>query len=154
MILNLSVRENISLANYRKITNCLGFIDGKKEALVGEALREKLNIKTTSLDQALSSLSGGNQQKVILAKWLNIDADLLLVDEPTRGVDVGARAEIYRIINNLAELGLAILFASSDWEELLGLSDRVIVMRNGNIRGRAGRNELNEEKLLRLAIGE
>lgn len=91
---------------------------------------------------------------MILAKWLNIDAELLLIDEPTRGVDVGAKAEIYQIIHELATMGLAIMIVSSDWEELLGLPDRVIVMHKGKIQGQLDRSFMNEERLLRLAIGE
>lgn len=153
-MLTCSIRENISLTNYKKVSNWLGFIHRKKEDDIAQDLKEKLNIKLNSLNQSLSSLSGGNQQKVILAKWLNIDADLLLIDEPTRGVDVGAKAEIYNLIDQLAKNGMAILMVSSDWEELIGLPDRVMVMRNGDIQGTLTRTEINEERLLRLAIGE
>ena len=153
-MLTRSIAENISLTNYKKISNLMGFINQSKEAAIGAQLKQKLNIKIHSLHQPLSTLSGGNQQKVILAKWLNIDADLLLIDEPTRGVDVGAKAEIYSLINQLAENGMAILMVSSDWEELMELPDRVLVMRNGCIQGELSPGEINQERLLRLAIGE
>ncbi|WP_461534064.1 sugar ABC transporter ATP-binding protein [Sinomicrobium sp.] len=153
-ILECSIRENISVANYPKLNKGMGFIRREEENAIVAALKEKLNIKMVALDQALKDLSGGNQQKVILAKWLNTEVELLLIDEPTRGVDVGARAEIYQIIHDLAESGKAILMVSSDWEELLGLPDRVIVMRKGTICGEVLKKDLNEEILLRMAIGE
>lgn len=152
-LLSLSIGENISLANLKKISNRFGFIRSTQERSIIEELIKKLRVKIGSIDHPLSSLSGGNQQKVILAKWLNIDADVLLIDEPTRGVDVGARAEIYQIIHELAQAGLAIIMVSSDWEELMGLSDRILVMREGEITLDLKRNDFNEETLIRYAIG-
>lgn len=152
-LLNISILENISLPNYKRITNRLGFINNKFEQGIVHSFIKKLNIKLASVNNPLSSLSGGNQQKVILAKWLNIDAGLLLIDEPTRGVDVGARSEIYQIIYELSQSGLAIMMVSSDWEELMGLSDRILVMKNGSIQGEVSKPEFSEESLLRLAIG-
>lgn len=152
-ILGCSIRENISLVNYKKISDSLGFIDFKEEDKINNSLISKMKIKLFSAQAPLNSLSGGNQQKVILAKWLNTDADLLLIDEPTRGVDVGARTEIYQIINELANSGLAIVMVSSDLEELMGVSDRILIMKNGNITGEVERSDFSEEKLLRFAIG-
>lgn len=153
-ILGRPIRENISITNYGKVTNGLGFINSKRESTVVDGFKDRLNIRMGSMEMPLGALSGGNQQKVVLAKWLNIDADLLLIDEPTRGVDVGAKAEIYQIMVQLAEKGMAILMVSSDWEELMGLPDKVIIMRNGQIQGHVDRKDISEEKLLRLAMGE
>lgn len=151
-ILNLSIRENISLTGYNKITKQFGFLKRDKETVIVEDLVKQLKVKLTSIDESLSSLSGGNQQKVILAKWLNINADLLLIDEPTRGVDIGARSEIYQIIHLLAQKGMAIIMVSSDWEELMGMSDRIIVMRSGQVQGELSRKKFSKESLLRMAI--
>lgn len=152
-ILDISIKENISLSGYRKISGRFGFINQLKEKQVIQGLVNQLKVKLHSINNPLNALSGGNQQKVILAKWLNIDADLLLIDEPTRGVDIGARAEIYRIIHNLAKNGLAIMMVSSDWEELMGLSDRIIIMKSGLVQGEQQRSGFSEEHLLRMAIG-
>lgn len=152
-LLSLSIGENISLANLKKISNKFGFIRSAQEKSIIDDLIKRLRVKIGSVNHPLSSLSGGNQQKVILAKWLNIDADVLLIDEPTRGVDVGARAEIYQIIHELAQTGLAIIMVSSDWEELMGLSDRILVMRDGEITLDLHRKEFKEETLIRYAIG-
>lgn len=152
-LLNISIKENISITGYSKISGTGGFIKRQKELAIAESFRKRLNIKLASLQDPLSSLSGGNQQKVILAKWLNVDAGLLLIDEPTRGVDIGARSEIYQVIHELSEAGLAIIMVSSDWEELMGLSDRIVVMKAGRIQGIIPRPAFTEESLLRLAIG-
>jgi ribose transport system ATP-binding protein len=152
-LLSMSIRENISLANLHQIANKFGFIDAGRERSVVIELVNRLQIKLGSVNDPLSSLSGGNQQKVILAKWLNINANVLLIDEPTRGVDVGARAEIYQIIHELASEGLAIIMVSSDWEELMGLSDRILVMREGQITIDLPRKDFEEETLIRYAIG-
>ena len=101
----------------------------------------------------VGNLSGGNQQKVAIAKWVNRGSRFLIVDEPTRGVDVGARVEIYSLINELAEKGVAILVISSETTELMGLCDRIMVMKNGSVQGTLLKNEFSEEKILRLAIG-
>lgn len=152
-LLSLSIRENISLANLCQIADKFGFIDAGRELSIVNALINRLRIKLGSVNDPLSSLSGGNQQKVILAKWLNINANVLLIDEPTRGVDVGARAEIYQIIHEMALEGLAIIMVSSDWEELMGLSDRILVMREGRITIDLPRKDFKEETLIRYAIG-
>lgn len=152
-LMQLSVKENISLSGYRKIRSAFGFIRSAKEEAIIQDLVRRLNIKLGSVNHTLNTLSGGNQQKVVLAKWLNTDAELLLIDEPTRGVDVGARAEIYQLIYELADKGLAIIMVSSDWEELMGMSDRILVMRAGKVQGSLQREEFSEETLLRMAIG-
>ncbi|GAB3018460.1 sugar ABC transporter ATP-binding protein [Niabella terrae] len=151
-LLDLSIRENISMANLKRICNRWGFIQQKKEKLIVQQLVERLQIKLGSIQDPLRSLSGGNQQKVVLAKWLHPSLKVLLIDEPTRGVDVGARAEIYKIIRELADRGIYILMVSSDMEELIGLSDRIMVMKGGKIQGMLEKNEISEEAVLRLAI--
>ena len=153
-LMGLSIAENISLSSYGKVSNGLGMIDRKKETQIVEQLQKMLNIKMHSPQQALGMLSGGNQQKVILAKWLNTDVDLLLIDEPTRGVDIGAKAEIYELLRELSSKGLAILMVSSDWEELLGLPDRVLIMRKAAVVGELEGEALTEETMLRMAIGQ
>jgi len=152
-ILHLSILENISLLSLKKVSNTFGFINLKEEKKVVQSLITKLKIKVGKMDNPLSSLSGGNQQKVILAKWLGLDLQVLLIDEPTRGVDVGARAEIYSIIQRLADQGMYILMVSSDIDELIGLSDRIMIIRKGDIAGELHKEQFSEEVILRMAIG-
>jgi ribose transport system ATP-binding protein len=113
---------------------------------------EELKIKTPSIETTAAVLSGGNQQKIALAKWLALNPRLILFDEPTRGIDVGAKAEIYRLMRRLAEEGVAILMISSDMEEILGHSDRVAVMHDGRITGILQREECSQEAIMRLAV--
>jgi L-arabinose transport system ATP-binding protein len=113
---------------------------------------EKLNVRTPSLDQEVGKLSGGNQQKVVLARWLAAKPKVLILDEPTRGIDVGAKAEIYGLIDEMANEGLGIMFISSEMPEILGLADRVYVMQNGRITGELSGSEATEEKILELAM--
>ena len=113
----------------------------------------ELRIKTPNDAQITRFLSGGNQQKVVLGKWLSMKPKLLLLDEPTRGIDVGAKQEIYQLMESLAKDGLAILFVSSEMEEILGMSDRTIVMHEGRITGELSREELSEESIMQLATG-
>jgi ribose transport system ATP-binding protein len=112
-----------------------------------------LNVKTPDDGQVVQNLSGGNQQKVVLGKWLSLRPSVLLLDEPTRGVDVGAKQEIYVLMDRLAAQGVAILFASSEMEEILGMSDRAIVMHEGRISGELSRDQLSEESVMQLATG-
>ena len=153
VILSLSVKQNISLTNLKGIANTLGFIRAKEESRRIADLIRKLAIKTEGENQEASKLSGGNQQKVSLAKWLNRDCKMLLVDEPTRGVDVGAKVEIYKIINELSQKGVTILMISSETPELMGICDRILVMRKGQIRGEILKRDFSEEAILRLAMG-
>ena len=113
-----------------------------------------LNIKTPSIDTKIENLSGGTQQKAVLAKWLCLKPKVLIFDEPTRGIDVGAKSEIYRLMRRLAEDGVAIIMISSDMEEILGESDRVAVMHEGAIAGTLERGQLSEEAIMRLAVGQ
>lgn len=130
----------------------MGFIRSNAEAKNVQTLIDRLKIKCTSAAAAVNSLSGGNQQKVILAKWINSGADILLIDEPTRGVDVGARAQIYDILFELANKGKTLIVVSSDLEELMTLCDRIVVMKKGALTGEVLKKDFSEEKLLRLAI--
>ena len=114
---------------------------------------ERLRIKTPDEHQVTQYLSGGNQQKVVLGKWLAIEPKVLLLDEPTRGIDVGAKQEIYRLMDALAKTGVAILFVSSEMEEILGMSDRTLVMHEGRITGELSRDQLSEEAVMQLATG-
>ena len=131
-----------------------GFLD--KKSIQSDCLKQKeqLAIKTPSLNQMVEYLSGGNQQKVLIARWLLHDPDILFLDEPTRGIDVGAKSEIYHLIVDLAKKGKAIVLISSEMPELLGLSDRIVVMHEGRKMGELTREEATQEKILQLASGE
>ena len=153
VILSLSVKQNISLTYLKGISNKLGFINAKKESNITNRLIGKLSLKTDSENQEVSQLSGGNQQKVSLAKWLNLNCRVMIVDEPTRGIDVGAKVEIYNIINDLSEKGVAIIMISSVTTELMGICDRILVMRKGKIQGELTRMNYSEENILRLSMG-
>lgn len=153
VLLSLSVAQNITLTNLKSISNRFGFIIKKREDKIVDDLIHKLKIKVADRDMFVGNLSGGNQQKVAIAKWVNRGCRFLIVDEPTRGVDVGAKVEIYTLINELAEKGIAILVISSETAELMGLCDRIMVMKEGSVQGILLKNEFSEEKILRLAIG-
>ena len=153
-ILNQSILNNISITNYRLINKGWGFIRRNKEIENVKTLTDRLKIKCASLEANVNALSGGNQQKVILAKWINSGADILLIDEPTRGVDVGARAQIYAVLFELANKGKTLIVVSSDLEELMTLCDRIVVMKKGIVTGEVQKKDFSEEKLLRLAIEE
>ncbi|HUX58452.1 MAG TPA: sugar ABC transporter ATP-binding protein [Bacteroidales bacterium] len=154
VILSLSVKHNISLTDYKGISNPFGFLHLKKEHKNSTGLIERLQIKMENENQEVGKLSGGNQQKVVLAKWLNRECKVLIIDEPTRGVDVGAKVEIYNLINELSHKGVAILVVSSETSELMGICDRILVMRKGQIQGELSKKEFSEEIILRLSIGE
>ena len=153
VILPLSIKQNISLTDLNGISNPFGFIKAKKERNNAIELIRLLTIKTENENQEVSKLSGGNQQKVALAKWLNRECSVMIIDEPTRGVDVGAKVEIYNLINELSGKGLAILVVSSESSELMGICDRILVMRKGIIQGELGKKDFSEEEILRLSIG-
>jgi ABC-type sugar transport system ATPase subunit len=152
LLLNSSVLENISLPLLRKYSRSL-FVKYGKVAEMAARQKDTLNIKTPSLSQAVKNLSGGNQQKVVLAKWLAALCDYLIFDEPTRGIDVGAKQEIYRLLNELAGEGKCIIMISSEMEELIGVSDRIIVLCEGKIAGELQKPEFSQETILSLASG-
>jgi len=151
LVLQCSVTENISLTSLDRVSRA-GVIDLGAEAELAQAEVDRLRIRVASLDQELVNLSGGNQQKVVLARWLAARCRVLLFDEPTRGIDVGAKAEIYELIGELVEHGVAILLISSEMPELLGLSDRVAVMHEGRIQGIVPRAEATQERIMEIAL--
>ncbi|MFM7556713.1 MAG: sugar ABC transporter ATP-binding protein [Verrucomicrobiota bacterium] len=152
VVLAMPVRENISLASLRQDQRH-GFRDAAREESLSAEMIQSLRIKTPGDRQVVQFLSGGNQQKVVIGKWLALQPKVLLLDEPTRGIDIGAKQEIYRLMEELAAQGVAILFASSEMEEILGMSDRVLVMHEGRITGELARHELSEEAIMHLATG-
>lgn len=153
VLLDMSIRVNAALRPGSPYTSRCGWIDGSRERAAVEALGKQLRLKSGSIEQAVGDLSGGNQQKVALMKWLDAGCRVLILDEPTRGVDVGAKAEIYRVINELAEAGVAIILVSSEMTELIGLCDRVLVMRDGAIAGELGGSAIEEHAMICLAMG-
>lgn len=152
IIASLDVQTNLNLVVRKALATYGVIVDDKAELNNTQEWIEKLRIKTSGAEQSIRDLSGGNQQKVILARWLSHSIDLLLLDEPTRGIDVGTKSEIYQILFDLAENGLTVLFVSSDLSEVLGVSDRIIVMREGAISGSISRAEATEESILKLAL--
>ena len=154
VFLPLSIRKNISITNFKSISNKLGFIKNDKEIENVFSLIQKLNIKTPNDQVDVKNLSGGNQQKVALAKWLSIDSKVIIIDEPTRGVDVGAKVEIYNLINEVAKKGVGVIVISSDMPEIMGISDRILVMHSGTIFGELEKEKFSEENILRYSIGK
>lgn len=152
LFLNRSINENLVITNLN-LTSRGGKRNFGKEKLIGQELIEKFRVKLSSASQLVRELSGGNQQKVSLAKWLKQDVEVLLIDEPSRGVDVGSKSEIHQFLNNSAKDGMSIIMVSSDMRELIELSHRIIVMRNGRIAGELSGSEISEESVLRLASG-
>jgi L-arabinose transport system ATP-binding protein len=153
LLMMRGVRENISLCVPDRIS-IAGFVRRSAETAIAARMVERMQVKTPSLSQLVSKLSGGNQQKVVLGRWLARQPKVLILDEPTRGIDVGAKAEIYRLIEELAEGGMAILMISSEMPELLGVTDRILVMRDRTIVGELETAGATEDDILRLAMGE
>ena len=152
LMLDASIRENIGLPNLKSFSP-KGLIDKKTEQDFVDLLIKRLTIKTASSDISARSLSGGNQQKVVIAKWIGIQPKVLILDEPTRGVDVGAKREIYQLMNELTDRGVAILMVSSELPEILGMSDRVLVIHEGTISGELVKAEATQERIMTLATG-
>lgn len=152
LVLQESVLANLALPNLKK-WHWLGLRNFAKEKKEAQLQVEKLRVKTSSLSKEVGLLSGGNQQKIVLGKWLALGPKVLILDEPTRGVDIGARGEIYALMDALAAQGVAILMISSDMEEILGLSDRVLVLHEGHLTGELNRDQLSEERIMALATG-
>jgi ribose transport system ATP-binding protein len=152
LILEETIRENITLPALRNFS-ASGLINRRAERRAAEEVFHRLNVKAPSLEEMAGNLSGGNQQKVVLAKWLALEPKVLIFDEPTRGIDVGAKAEIYDLMHKLAESGVAIMMISSDMEEILGVSDRVAVMHEGRLADILERQQCSEEAIMRLAVG-
>lgn len=152
LLTTMSVKENTTLPSLKKYAKG-GLISTKSEVEVSLRMKEHLLIKTPTVDQEVRGLSGGNQQKVVLAKWLSMAPQVLVFDEPTRGIDIGARAEIYARMRELADQGVAILMVSSDMEEVLAMSDRVLVMHEGRLVGQLSREAATEEAIMSMAVG-
>lgn len=152
-LLGMSIRENINMPIYRRISRG-SVVNESKTKSIAKQYKTELSIKTPSLEQLVKNLSGGNQQKVILAKWLAAESELLIFDEPTRGIDVGAKQEIYMLINQLVEQGKAILMISSEMEELMGMSDRIIILAEGKVSGELLKDEFNQELIMQYASKE
>ncbi len=152
LILEDTVKHNISIAALTSLSR-FGIVRQGQENRLAQAMCQRFNIRTPSPGQIVGNLSGGNQQKVVLAKWLHRALRLLILDEPTRGIDVGAKSEIYGLMDELAHQGAAILMISSDLEEILGMSDRVLVMHEGRLAGMLERKALSEEAIMHLATG-
>jgi rhamnose transport system ATP-binding protein len=148
-----SVMANVTLATLKRYTNALSLIDQDKERADAEALRQRLGIRAPSLSTPVSQLSGGNQQKTMLAKWLNTHPKVLILDEPTRGIDVGAKADVHMFIDELATSGISIILISSDLPEVIAMSDRVAVMREGRLTGIYSRREATQERIMAAAVG-
>lgn len=153
LILGMSVRENTTLANLRSLVKWLFVNRAKEKQVTGDFVRE-LQIKTPTIEQAAQNLSGGNQQKVVLAKWLFTESKVLIFDEPTRGIDVGAKVEIYKLMNELVRKGVCILMISSELPEVLGMCDRILVMHEGHIAGELSRADATQERVMQLATGQ
>jgi len=152
LVLGLSVRENLALTNLDRISKN-GVIGKKEEIDFTGALIDKLRIKTSGTEQIVKSLSGGNQQKVVIGKWLGIQPKILILDEPTRGVDIGAKKEIYQIMNELTKQGVSIIMVSSELPEILGMSDRIMVIHEGKLANILNKEDANQEKIMYAATG-
>jgi rhamnose transport system ATP-binding protein len=150
----MPLTPNITLPTLRRYLNPWGLVQRRKESHTAEDYRQKLNIRTQSVSSLVSELSGGNQQKVILSKWLNSYPKVLILDEPTRGIDVGAKAEVHRIINDLAAEGIGIILISSDLPELLAMSDRILVMREGQQMALFEGKDASEQSVIEAAMGQ
>ena len=152
LILDFDIKTNITIANLKKILKNRIFVNENEEVIIAQDYRKSLKIKSHSIEQKVLNLSGGNQQKVSLAKWLFVSPKLLILDEPTRGIDVGAKQEIYNIMNELVKEGMSIIMISSELPEVLGMSDRVYVMSGGKITGELSKEEATQEKIMVLAV--
>ena len=152
LFLEMGVGWNISFPIVRKLSK-YGVVDTKTEKEITEQYRQRIDIKTPNMEQRVINLSGGNQQKVVLAKTLAAESEILIFDEPTRGIDVGAKQEIYQLMCELADHGNAILMISSDMEELLGMSDRIIVLSEGKLAGEVQKEQFSQDYILDLASG-
>lgn len=150
LLLDMTIKNNVNMPSYKRISTA-SVINSKLETRTTQYYKDSLHIKTPSITQLAKNLSGGNQQKVVLAKWLAANAELIIFDEPTRGIDVGAKFEIYSLMNSLVEQGKSILLISSEMEELMGMSDRIIVLSEGRLSGELDKSEFNQDTIMRMA---
>jgi putative multiple sugar transport system ATP-binding protein len=153
LVLDETIRFNTTLANLEGVASA-GVLDRNEETRVAEKFRDALNIRTPTVFQKVVNLSGGNQQKVVLAKWLNTTPQVLILDEPTRGIDVGAKYEIYTIINDLAAQGKGVVMISSEMPELIGMCDRIYVMNEGKLVADLSAAEASQERIMSLIVNE
>ena len=151
LLVELDVSENIAIANLDTLSNPVGVLSAKRERDMANRAVKELKIKTPSIKSEVKNLSGGNQQKIVVGKWLMRDAKVIIFDEPTRGIDVAAKVEIYNLMNKLKKSGIGVMFVSSELPEVLGMSDRIIVMCSGRITGELSRDEATQEKIMELA---
>ncbi|RJX75639.1 sugar ABC transporter ATP-binding protein [Vibrio sinensis] len=154
LALGMSVKDNIMLSSFDDYSNAAGIIDELSSTNISQELKDKLRIKAPNLDQLAGNLSGGNQQKIIIAKWICKNTEILIFDEPTRGIDVGAKLEIYELINQLTKQGKSVIVISSELPEVLGMCDRILVMRNGTITGELQAEEASQENIMKYATLE
>ncbi|ADH98433.1 sugar ABC transporter ATP-binding protein [Salisediminibacterium selenitireducens] len=152
LIVDFSIKDNLNVTNLSGLSR-YGWMQNDEETALYNDMKDKLGIRAFGKDQLVKSLSGGNQQKVVIAKWLATSPKILILDEPTRGVDIGAKKEIYQIISELSEAGVSIIMVSSELPEIIGMSDRVMVMCEGRLTGILSRDELNEERIMHFATG-
>jgi ABC-type sugar transport system ATPase subunit len=150
LFLSLAIRPNLSITALDGMTDRFGFVSTRKERALVETYRQKLSIRMASQDQPVVNLSGGNQQKVVLARWLALNPKVLIVDEPTRGIDIAAKNEVHHLLFELAEAGIAVIVISSELPELMRLSDRIVTMREGRVTGEVMRDQASEERLMHL----
>ena len=153
LVMDLSIARNATMTRTRALTR-MGLIRGGAERALAREWATRLQLKFHQLDDPAGFLSGGNQQKVVLAKWLATEPKVLILDEPTRGIDVGTKAEVHRLMSELAGRGVAVLMISSELPEVLGMADRVLVMHEGRLTGELSRAEADEERVIRLATGQ
>jgi len=153
LVMNFSIASNVTLAILQKVSR-LGLLDPRREQKIASEYSSQLNVRSAGVEQLVSALSGGNQQKVVLGKWLATNPSVLILDEPTRGIDVGAKAEVHRIISDLAARGLAIILISSELPEVLAMADRVIVLHEGRVTGTFTRSEATQERVMFAATGQ
>ncbi len=152
LVLGMNVRQNTTLAALRQVANGAGFLSARLENEMTDQFVKALEVKTPSNEQRVQNLSGGNQQKVVIAKWLANSPDILILDEPTRGIDVGAKSEIHELMSQLARRGVAIIMISSELPEVLGMSDRIVVMHEGRIKGVLPRGEADQVSIMKMAV--
>ena len=153
LVLGMSIKENITLAFLKEFVSGVA-INLRKEGKRAQDIIDMLRIKTKDQNNRADSLSGGNQQKIVLGKWLISDVKVLILDEPTRGVDIGAKAEIHKIMCQLAKEGMSIIMISSELPEVLGMSDRILVMHEGRLKGELQRDEANQERIMKIALAD
>ena len=149
----MSIRENITMPSMDKVSNGYGVISHAAESEASKTFIDKMEIKTPTIEQLVNNLSGGNQQKVVIGKWLFRDAKVMIFDEPTRGIDVGAKFAIYKLLDELAAQGVGVIMISSELPEVLGMSDRVIVMREGEMTGMLDTTKTDQEEIMHYATG-